>query len=102
CLIAQLAPGADGPRVLRVTHVGGAAPTLGEQFVGFEIPCDSPLLVDMLGRGVLSMPADAPDSELGRVLALQADVRALYVVLQRGQEVLGVMAWTRRRRFAEA
>jgi signal transduction histidine kinase len=101
CLIAQLAPGADAPRVLRVTHTGGAAPELAEQFVGFEMPCDSPLLVDMLGRGVLSMPADAPDSELGRVLALQPEVRALYVVLQRGQEVLGVMAWTRRRPFAE-
>jgi signal transduction histidine kinase len=103
CLVATLAGTSDaGPRVLRVTHAGGSAPALGEQFVGFEMPCDSPLLAEIVGGRALVMPHDAPDSELGRVVALQPEVRALYVALQRGTEMLGVVVWTRRREFADA
>jgi signal transduction histidine kinase len=102
CLVAQASPTSEGPRMLRVTHVGGAVPALAEQLVGFEMSSDSPLVGDIVARGVLSMPADAPDSELGRILANQPEVRALYVALQRGAEVLGVVAWIRRRDFAEA
>ncbi|HWP67357.1 MAG TPA: HAMP domain-containing sensor histidine kinase [Candidatus Limnocylindria bacterium] len=101
CLVAQVTSAADGSRVVRVTHAGGDAPALAEQFLGFEVPCDSPLLADVFGRGVLSMPGDASDSELGRVFALQPDVRALYLALQRGIERLGVIVWTRRWPFAD-
>lgn len=102
-LVALVSPGEDGVGgTLRIAHVGGAVPALGEQLLGFEVPLDSPLARDVLGRKVLLMPADAPDSELARAVARQPEVRALYVTLQRGAEVLGVLCWTRQRDFSEA
>jgi signal transduction histidine kinase len=103
CLVAPLVPSTDGgPRVLRVTHVGGAKPALAEPLRGLELPCDSPIVADILRRGVLLMPTEAPASDLGRIIAAQPDVHALYAALVCGAEVLGVLSWIRHRPFAPA
>jgi signal transduction histidine kinase len=99
CLVAPLLPGdGDAHPVFRVTHVTGTAAETDEQLVGFELPAGSAIVGDILRRGVLLMPADAPDSELGKILASRPGTHALYLALHRGAEVLGIVGWVRRGR----
>jgi signal transduction histidine kinase len=100
CVMASLVESADDrSQVFRVTHVVGARTGVHEQLLGLELPSDSPLVGDIVARGVMLMPADAPQSELGKVVASQPDMRVLYVAVQRGAEVLGILGWVRWRDF---
>jgi signal transduction histidine kinase len=99
CLVAPLLPAEDEQpqAVFRVTNVQGTA-EVDEQFVGFELPADSTIVADVLRRGVLLMPDDAPDSDLGQILTSKPGTHALYLALHRGAEVLGIVGWVRRGR----
>jgi len=100
CLVAPLMP-ADAETahpVFRVTHVKAVSVEIDEQFVGFELPAGSAIVGDILRRGVLLMPTDAPDSDLGKILATRPGTHALYLALHRGTEVLGIVGWVRRGR----
>ena len=101
CVVAVLGPSERQKdlRTFRVVHAAGAG-SLHEQFVGFELPLDSPLLAEILRWGTVVMPGDAPESELGRIVASQPDVQVLYVALQRGSEPLGIVGWVRRGGFS--
>jgi signal transduction histidine kinase len=102
CLVAPLVTADDGTRLFRVTHAVGTTPRLREEFLGVELPQESPIVADILRRGVLLEPDDAPESELGKIVGSQAGVQALYVALQRGSEPLGILSWVRRASFTAA
>jgi signal transduction histidine kinase len=93
CLVAQRDSRSER---YRVTHVAGPLRDRFDTLLGFETPVDSPLAREIAARGVLTMPQDAPDSELGQIFATLPDVRALYVSLDHGDEPVGVLAWIRR------
>jgi len=93
CLVAQRVTPAER---YRVTHVAGPLRDRFETLLGFETPVDSPLTREISARGLVTMPQDAPDSDLGQILATLPGVTALYVSLDHGEQPVGVMTWIRR------
>jgi signal transduction histidine kinase len=92
CLVAQRTQSER----YRVTHVAGPLRDRFETLLGFETPVDSPLTREISARGLVTMPQDAPDSDLGQIFATLPGVTALYVSLDHGEQPVGVMTWIRR------
>ena len=93
CLVAQHVTQAER---YRVTHLAGPLSERFDTLLNFEIPVDSPLTREVAARGLLAMPEDAPDSELGQLFETLPGVIALYVSLDHGEQPVGVISWIRR------
>ncbi len=88
----------DADRSLyRVEAVGGPGASEGSWIVGLEIPDDFPLVRQIVERRVVAIPEDDPANPVGSLLEEHGIRRVLYLAMQCGGEVVGILGFARKR-----